>query len=66
MTIQRAIRSGKPFHRKDDPNYYVVANDETGEGLFIYNFKLRRIMTKYGKKKITPTSILANDWEIKK
>ncbi len=59
MTIQEAIKSGKPFRRpKWSKGVYIKEN---GTGEFIYH----DLVDDGSEDRFTPEDILATDWEIK-
>lgn len=59
MTIQEAMKTGKPFKRKLFTSYIIIVNDEEE------NEEPRFRSEKGYPIEIWPIAILADDWEVK-
>lgn len=63
MTIQEAMKSGKPFKRKDDEDVRWIV--KRGHKLFITHKPSDENQYSYRPTTFKMVDILADDWEIK-
>ena len=68
MTIQEAIKSGKPFKRNKHTGFIVCSTKRAVDGFDDPSLPLLWIDSdggKYGELRLRLDDILANDWEVK-